>query len=162
MFLCFYRTSDKFELYFRQVAKATMEQFILGRYARNYKKINSKNDKKYHRAEALGLVTICVVHPCSYAHASALLESEAEGAVAAVAAFACQQLGYDGVSGCKYLVVAADEVVDAQVVDIGVVGNALTGEILAEIRAVGTNHLGQLQEGKVVLQVKLSGDAVLM
>ena len=82
-----------------------MEQFILGCYARNYKKINSKNYKKYHRAEALGLVTICVVHPCSYAHACALLESETEGAVAAVAAFACQQLGYDGVSGCKYLVV---------------------------------------------------------
>ena len=100
-------------------------------------------------------------HPRGDALAGALLEGEAEGAVAAVAAFAGQLLGYDGHSGSDDLLVAADEVVDAQVIDIGVVGDALTGEELAEVEAVGANGLGQLLQREVVLQVKLRGDAVL-
>jgi hypothetical protein len=52
-------------------------------------------------------------------------------------------------------------VVDAQIVDIGVVRDALTGEILAEIVAVGTNGLRQLLQRKVVLQVKLGSIAML-
>ena len=51
--------------------------------------------------------------------------------------------------------------VDAQIVDIGVVRDALTGEILAEIVAVGTNGLRQLLQRKVVLQVKLGSIAML-
>ena len=100
-------------------------------------------------------------HPRGDALAGALLEGEAEGAVAAVAAFAGQLLGYDGHSGSDDLLVATDEVVDAQVIDIGVVGDALTGEELAEVEAVGANGLGQLLQREVVLQVKLRGDAVL-
>ena len=57
--------------------------------------------------------------------------------------------------------VAADEVVDAQVVDIGVVGDALAGEILAEIEAVGANSLSQLVQRQVMLQVELRGGTVL-
>ena len=102
-----------------------------------------------------------MAHPRGDALASALLEGEAEGAVAAVAAFAGQLLGNDGLSGSDYLLVAADEVVDAQVVDIGVVGDALTGEILAEIEAVGANSLGQLVQRQVMLQVELRGGTVL-
>ena len=37
------------------------------------------------------------------------------------------------------------EVADAQVVDIGIVRDALTREILAEIQSVGTDSLCQLQ-----------------
>ena len=54
-----------------------------------------------------------------------------------------------------------DEVVDTQIVDIDIIGDALTREILAEIRAVGANGLGQLLQGEVVLQVKLRVDATL-
>ena len=53
--------------------------------------------------------------------------------------------------------VAADEVVDAQVVDVSIVSDALTGEILAEIGAVGADGLRQLIERDVVIQVNLRG-----
>ena len=76
--------------------------------------------------------------------ACALLEGKAEGAVAAVATIAGQLLGEDGLPSSEELLVATDEVVDAQIVDIGIVGNALTGEIQTEIEAVGANRLGQL------------------
>ena len=76
--------------------------------------------------------------------ACALLEGKAEGAVAAVATIAGQLLGEDGLPSSGELLVATDEVVDAQIVDIGIVGNALTGEIQTEIEAVGANRLGQL------------------
>ena len=59
------------------------------------------------------------------------------------------------------LLVAVDEVVDAQVVDIDVVGDALPRKILAEIVAVGAYLLGQLLQGEVVLQVELRGHAAL-
>ena len=74
-----------------------------------------------------------LVHPGSCALAHTLREGAAEGSVAAEAAFLCQFLSDDGLSCCGEFLVAADEVVDAQVVDISVVGDALTREILAEI-----------------------------
>ena len=51
--------------------------------------------------------------------------------------------------------------VDAQIINIGIIGDSLTGEILAEIRAVSANRLSQLLQGQVVLQVKLCVHAVL-
>lgn len=44
---------------------------------------------------------------------------------------------------------------DAQAVDVGVVGQALLGEVLTEVVVVGANGLGELRKGEVVLQVKL-------
>ena len=44
---------------------------------------------------------------------------------------------------------------DAQVVDIIIVGGFLMREILAEVEAVSTKDLGQLGDGQVVLQVEL-------
>ena len=85
-----------------------------------------------------------IVHPDGYALACTLLEGKAEGAVAAETAFLGQFLGDDGLFGSGNLLVAADEVVDAQVIDIAVVGDALTGEIQAEVGTVGANGLGQL------------------
>ena len=67
-----------------------------------------------------------VAHPGRDALAGALREGAAEGAVAAEAALLSQLLGTDGLSGSVSLLVAADEVVDAQVVDIDVVSDALT------------------------------------
>ena len=96
-----------------------------------------------------------VVHPRSDTLTRAQGEGTTEGAIAAETALLCQLLGANGLSGSSNLLVAVDEVVDAQVVDIGVIGNALTREILAEIVAVGANGLSQLQKGEVVLQVEL-------
>ena len=42
---------------------------------------------------------------------------------------------------------------DAQVVDIGIVTHAQTGEILAQIETVGSNDLSKLGEGNVVSQI---------
>lgn len=92
----------------------------------------------------------------------ALLEGEAEGAVASVAAFAGQLLGCDGLMGSNSLSIETHEVVDAQVVDVGIVGSAMAGEKLAEIKAVDANSLGQLAKGQVMLQVKLRSHTALI
>ena len=54
------------------------------------------------------------------------------------------------------------EMAYSQTVDIAIVSDALTGEELAEIGAVGTDGLGQLGEGQVVLQVELRVNEVLL
>lgn len=72
-------------------------------------------------------------HPSRDALARAQHERTAEGAVSAEAALLGQLLGDDGLAGLGSLLTTADEIVDAQVVDIGVVGDALAGEILAQI-----------------------------
>ena len=63
--------------------------------------------------------------------------------------------------GHRFLVEPA-EMVDAQLVDVGVVGGVLTGEILAEVGAVGAQCLRQLVDVQVALQVELLVDAVLL
>ncbi len=93
------------------------------------------------------------MHPSGHGLPHALLESEAESAVAAVAALVGELLGREGLPGSGSLATEIHEVVDAQVVDIGVVMDALLGEILAEIEAVGANGLCESEQGKVVLQV---------
>ena len=88
------------------------------------------------------LIAPSVAHPDGHALASALFESEAEGAVAAVTAFVGQLLGDDGLAGSCEFLVAGNEVVDAQIVDIGIIGDTLTGEILTEIVTVCAYGLG--------------------
>ena len=83
------------------------------------------------------------LHPFRHAHAHALREGSAEGPVGAEAALVGQLLYLDGLSGSDALLVVLDEIVDAQVVDISIIGDALTREILAEIGAVGANSLGR-------------------
>lgn len=46
------------------------------------------------------------------------------------------------------------EVLDTQAVDIGIIGDALLGEVVAEISAVGANGNSQLLQGEVVLEVE--------
>ena len=70
-------------------------------------------------------------------------------------------IGTGGLAGAAGLAVAVDEVVDAEVVDVGVVACALTGEILAEIVAVHADGSRELRQGQVRLQVKLRVLAVL-
>ena len=102
------------------------------------------------------------MHPGRYGLAHALLEGEAEGAVAAVAAVDGQLLGREGALGGDSLVIEADEMTDAQIVDIGIVGGILMGEILAEIGAVGTDGLGKLGDGEFVPQVELGVHTMLL
>ena len=96
-----------------------------------------------------------VAHPGCYGMARTLLEGEAEGAVAAVAAVAGQLLGWDRTLVSDGLAVETGEMLDAQVVDIIIVGGFLMREILAEVEAVSTKDLGQLGDGQVVLHVEL-------
>ena len=84
------------------------------------------------------------LHPGLYALAHALGEGAAEGAVTAEAALLGQLLGNDILTGSNALLIETDEVVDAQTVDIGVVGDALSRKILTEVRAVGADDLRQL------------------
>jgi len=65
-------------------------------------------------------------HPGCNRLAHALLEGKAEGAVAPIAAVAGELLGNDGLLGCDSLAIEVDEVVDAKVVDISIVSDALT------------------------------------
>ena len=80
-----------------------------------------------------------VADPDGDALARALLEGGGEGAVATEAALKDQLLGFEGVPGGNGLAAEAHEVADAEVVDVVVVGGALTGEILAKIVAVDTD-----------------------
>ena len=93
------------------------------------------------------------LHPGGDGLPHALFEGQAEGAVTAITALAGQLLDGEGLLGLDDLLVAANEVVDAQIVDVRIISDALTGEILAEIAAVGANDLRQLRQGEVVLQV---------
>ena len=63
-------------------------------------------------------------HPSLYGLSHALFESEAESAVTAVAAVVGQLLGSEGLLGLDGLVIVADKVIDAEVVDIGIVSDA--------------------------------------
>ena len=100
-------------------------------------------------------------HPGCNRLTHALLEGKAEGAVAPIAAVAGELLGNDGLLGCDSLAIEVDEVVDAEVVDISIVSDALTGEILTEIVAVGAHSLRQLQKRQVMLQIKIRSHTVL-
>ena len=91
-----------------------------------------------------------------------LLEGECEGAVASVTALAGQPLGGERTLGCDGLTIEADEMIDAQVVDIGIVGDALSREILAEIVAVGADGFRKLGNGESMLKVELLVNATLL
>ena len=107
------------------------------------------------------ILTLYFAHPGGDALTSTLLEGKTEGAVAAVATFDGQLLGNDRLSGSGEFIVATDEVIDALIINIDVVSDAFTGEILAEIVAVSANSLGQLGKVQIVLQVELRVYAVL-
>ena len=66
-----------------------------------------------------------------------------------------QMLGSDGALGIDGLTIETDKVIDAQIVDIGIVGRALIREILAKIESIGSYNLSKLKKGQVMLQVDL-------
>ena len=62
-----------------------------------------------------------------------------------------QLLGSDRLTGCGSLTIEAHEILDAQVIDIGIVSYSLAGEMLAEIVSVGSDDMSKLREGEIVL-----------
>ena len=89
-----------------------------------------------------------------------MLEGGAEGAVAPEAALAGQLLRGEGTLVGNGFIIEIDEMADAQPIDVGVVGQTLLGEVLAEIVVVGADGLRELGQGEVVLQVQLGSLAM--
>ena len=79
--------------------------------------------------------------PLRHSHSLHLLEGNAECIVTTKATLVGQLLCSYRLMGCGCLMVKTDEVLDAQTVDVRTVSNALTREMLAEIKAVGSNDL---------------------
>ena len=102
------------------------------------------------------------MHPNCNALPHSLFKSQAEGAVAAEAAVFGKLLYDDGLFGSDSLAIELHKVIDAQIVDIGIVGDTLRREILAEISTVGTENMGELWKSDVVLQIELSGNTTLI
>ena len=91
-----------------------------------------------------------------------LLEGGIERAVTVETTLKSQFLHRQELVLCGSLMAEVDEVLDAQAVDVGIVGDALTGEILAQIKTVGSNSLCKLGSGNVVLQIELRLLAMLL
>ena len=83
-------------------------------------------------------------HPRGDGLAVKLFEGGGEGAVAPEPAREGQLLGCKRAMCFHILAVEPFEMSDAQSVDVGVVCNALLGEVLAEIGTVGTYGLAEL------------------
>ena len=66
------------------------------------------------------------MHPGCHGLPHALLEGETEGAVTSVAAIVSKLLGNDGLPCRDSLAIEIHEMVDAQIVDISIVRDALT------------------------------------
>ena len=67
-----------------------------------------------------------VAHPSCHRLPHALLEGQTEGAVTAVATFTSKLLGGKVATGSGGLVIEADEVLNAQIVDISIVSHVLS------------------------------------
>ena len=91
------------------------------------------------------------LHPGSHRLSRLALEGISKCIVTAETTLQGQLLGSDETLGIDSLAIETNEMIDAQIVDIGIVSRALIREILTEIVTVGTNSLGKLVKGEVVL-----------
>ena len=57
--------------------------------------------------------------------------------------------------GNDCLMVEFNKMLDAQSVDVGIVSRVLIGEMLAQIKTIGSNNMSKLGKGNVVLQIEL-------
>jgi hypothetical protein len=95
------------------------------------------------------------LHPGCHRLSRFAFEGTAKGIVVAEATFLRQLMSSKRAMIINSLTIEVHEMTDAQVVDIGIVGHALSTEILAEIKAVCANGFGKLGKAQVVLQVEL-------
>ena len=82
------------------------------------------------------------MHPGCYGLPHALFEGETESTVTPVSTVIGQLLGGEGASRSNSLAIEIDEMIDAQVVNIGIVSDALLDEIVGKISAISTNGVG--------------------
>ena len=101
----------------------------------------------------LGLAISLTLHPIRHSLSRLLFEGIAERAVNMETTLYGQLLSSEGLLSSDSLTIEPDEMLDAQIVDIGIVIDVLTGEILAEIDAIGANQHGKLRNGNVMLQI---------
>ena len=80
------------------------------------------------------------------------LESGAEGAIAVEAALLGKGAGRSGLQPTLILTIQADEVLDTQTVDIGIIGDALLGKVGTEVGRVKGIILGSFNSIKFDLQ----------
>lgn len=95
-----------------------------------------------------------ITHPGCYSLPHPVFESIAESTIAIVAAVVSQLPGGERMPGSYSLTIETDKMVDAQIVNISIVTDALTGEIVGKISAIGSNSIGQLKKVQVVLQIE--------
>ena len=100
-------------------------------------------------------------HPVGDGKAGDSLEGSAEGAVTMIATLFCQSECGDGTVFLSCFAIEMDEVVDAQAVDVVVIGRPLFFEIATQIVAVRLDGIGQLHQRQVVLLVQLLAFAAL-
>ena len=93
-------------------------------------------------------------HPGCHRESRLSLDNITKSAVTMVATLQSQLLGSDGAIGFDCLTIETDEMIDAQIVDIGIVIHAQTGEIMAEIMAVNTYLSGESGQRNVVFQIE--------
>jgi hypothetical protein len=101
-------------------------------------------------------------HPGSHWLSHFALECTAKGIIVMEATLVGQLLGSERTMIANRLMKEADEMIDAQVVDIGIVSHAYSSEILTEIETVSANSFGKLEKAQVVLQVELCVYAMLL
>ena len=102
-----------------------------------------------------------LLHPIGFGEAGDSLKGSAEGAVTLVTAPFCQSKHGDGTVSLSCFTIEADEVVNAQPVDVVVIGRSLFCEIATQIVAVRLDGIGQLHQRQVVFQVQLFAFATL-
>lgn len=102
------------------------------------------------------------VHPGGDGLAFGFFEGGAKGDVALEAALIGQLVGGEDSACTQGLIIESDEVLYAKAVDVGVVGLARPGEILAQISSVGANESCKLGKGHVMTQIVLLFHAVLL
>ena len=100
------------------------------------------------------------LHPCGDGLAVELFEGRGEGAVAAESALLGKVSGGDGKIRTDTFLIAPHEVVNAQAIDISIVSDALLGEIVTQIGAVGADGQGELLQSDVVPQIGQAGLAI--
>ena len=89
--------------------------------------------------------------PSSHRLSRFALEGTTKGVVTAETTLLCQLHDGERSMSSNSLAIDADEVIDTQIVNIGIISRILTGEILAEIEPVGTNSFGKLRKVQVML-----------
>ena len=102
------------------------------------------------------------LNPTRHSLSRLVFEGIAERAVMMETTLRSQLLGSERLLNSHCLAIETDKMPNAQIVNIGIVIRTQTGEILAEIETVGSNGLGQLEKGQVVLQVETSVYAIFL